>query len=68
MKDYEDVSSSFDEVFESSNLKPFEVLDIIEERKEAKITSKRVIDFNLLISSIPGSIVSSRCFTEDVKS
>lgn len=67
LKDYEDVSSSFDEVFESSNLKPFEVLDIIEERKEAKIISKRVIDFNLLISSIPGSIVSSRCFTEDVK-
>ena len=67
LRDYQDVSLSFDEVFKSSNLKPFEVLDTIEKREEAKISSKQVIDFNLLISSIPNSMISNKCFSEEVK-
>lgn len=67
LKDYEDISSNFNDVFESSSLKPFEAIDSIETKNKAKITLRPEIDFNLLISSIPDSMVSSRCFTEDVK-
>ncbi|HIT10518.1 MAG TPA: DnaD domain protein [Candidatus Onthousia faecigallinarum] len=67
LKEYQDISLKFNDVFSSSNLKPFEVIDSIEVRQEAKMELNRVIDFDELISSIPSSMVSSRCFTEDVK-
>ena len=67
LKEYEDISLKFNDVFSSSNLKPFEVVDLIETRQEGKIKLNQAIDFNLLIASIPSSMLSSRCFTEDVK-
>lgn len=67
LKDYKDISLKFDEVFKSSDQKPFEVYDSIETKEEAKLTMNYVIDFNLLIASIPTSLVSSRCFQEDAK-
>ena len=68
LTDYEDISCKFNEVFKSSNLKPFEVIEDIEKRTEAKIELNNIIDFNLLISSIPTGLVSNICFNEETKS
>ena len=67
LKEYEDISCKFNDVYSSSNLKPFEVVEDIETKHEAKMELKTVIDFNLLIASIPSSMLSSRCFSEDAK-
>lgn len=67
LTDYEDVSHKFNEVFKSSNLKPFEVIEDIEKREEGTIILDDMIDFNLLIASIPNGLVSNRCFNEDTK-
>ncbi len=67
LKEYQDISCKFNDVYSSSNLKPFEVIENIETKEEAKIVMHQVIDFNLLIASIPTSMISSRCFTEDTK-
>ncbi len=67
LTDYEDVSCKFNEVFKSSTLKPFEVIEDIEKREEGTIILDDMIDFNLLIASIPNGLVSNRCFNEDTK-
>ena len=67
LTDYEDISHKFTDVFKSSNLKPFEAIEDIEKRTEAKMELNNVIDFNLLISSIPTGLISNRCFSEDTK-
>ena len=67
LTDYEDISHKFNEVFKSSTLKPFEVVENIERREEASIILDDVIDFNLLISSIPSGLVSNRCFDKETK-
>ena len=67
LTEYEDISHKFNEVFKSSNLKPFEAIEDIEKKEEASIILDDMIDFNLLISSIPSGLVSSRCFNEDTK-
>ena len=67
LKDYEDITSSFSNVFKSVSgniLIENENLMKVETNK-LKIDDK--IDFNLLISSIPSNMVSPRCFNEDVK-
>ena len=67
LTDYEDVSCKFNEVFKSSTLKPFEVIEDIEKREDGIIILDDMIDFNLLIASIPNGLVSNRCFNEDTK-
>lgn len=67
LTDYEDISHKFNEVFKSSNIKPFEVIEDIEKKEGALITLDDMIDFNLLISSIPSGLVSNRCFDKDTK-
>lgn len=67
LNDYQDISCKFNEVFKSSNMKPFEVIEDIEKREEASIVVDDIIDFNLLTASIPSGLVSNRCFNEDTK-
>ena len=67
LTDYEDISHKFNEVFKSSNLKPFEVIEDIEKKETSSLVLDDMIDFNLLISSIPSGLVSNRCFDKDTK-
>ena len=67
LTDYEDISHKFNEVFKSSNLKPFEVIEDIEKKETSSIVLDDMIDFNLLISSIPSGLVSNRCFDKETK-
>lgn len=67
LKEYLDITSNFSSVFKSvSGNVLIENENIIEEAtNKLKIDNK--IDFNLLISSIPSSMISDRCFNDDIK-
>lgn len=67
LKEYDDISSNFSQVFRSvSGNVLIENENIVKENiRNIELNSK--IDFNLLISSIPSSMVSPRCFNDDTK-
>lgn len=67
LKDYEDITASFDEVFTSVSGNVMELGDTIRKRESRQPFIEKGIDFNMLISSIPSSMVNDRCFSKDVK-
>lgn len=67
LKDYEDITASFDEVFTSVSGNVMELGDMIRKRESRQPLIEKGIDFNMLISSIPASMVNDRCFSKDVK-
>lgn len=68
LKEYEDISLSFNEVYSSASGNPFIENDHLIKEEIGKIHLAGKIDFDLLISSIPSQIVSPRCFNEETKS
>ena len=67
LTEYLDISHKFNEVFKSSTLKPFEVIENIEKKTEAEISLDDAVDFNLLISSIPEGFINAKCFNSETK-
>ena len=67
LSDYEDVTARFDEVFTTTRGNVFEVNEEIRKRNVNVPLVDKQIDFNMLISSIPSSMVNERCFSKDVK-
>ena len=67
LKDYEDITRSFNEVFKTIPGKSEIVSSDIADNNKNKILINDCIDFNLLISSIPKNMVNERCFSADVK-
>lgn len=67
LKDYENITCNFDDVFESVKGNVLEMSEDITHRDSNNILLHKGIDFNLLISSIPDNNVSERGFTKDVK-
>lgn len=67
LKNYEDITSSFDDVFSPVAGKSSIVNNDIRKKSTNQLVLNSKIDFNLLISSIPKSMVSDRCFKNDVK-
>ncbi len=67
LKDYEDITSSFDDVFSPVAGKSSIVNNDIRKKSTNQLVLNSKIDFNLLISSIPKSMVSDKCFKNDVK-
>ncbi len=67
LKDFEEVTASFDEVFTSVRGNVLEVEEDVMKHEANNIILKQGIDFNLLISSIPESSYHEKCFSEDVK-
>ena len=67
LTEYLDISHKFNEVFKSSTLKPFEVIENIEKKTEAEIPLDDAVDFNLLISSIPEGFINAKCFNSETK-
>ena len=65
---YEDITSRFDEVFESVPLSSSDNLnEDLRINKVGKIDIDNVFDFNLLISSVPGGLISPKTFSKEVK-
>ena len=67
LKDYEDVTKSFDDVFTSVRGTLLEVTDDITKRDSNNIIINKGIDFNLIISSFPEKEISDKCFTKEVR-
>ncbi len=67
LKEYQDITASFSEVFTSVSGNTFIENDNIIDRNSNKLTLKSEIDFDLLISSIPSRMISDRCFNSETK-
>ena len=65
LKDYIDVTKSFDEVFSSVSGNMFINNSDLIERNKAHLGINKRIDFELLISSIPKSMISDKCFNKE---
>ena len=68
LKDYEDISASFDSVFKSRNYTPLEYTgeDIISKNKQL-LTYELDYDFDLLVSSIGSDIFNTKCLNKSTK-
>jgi replication initiation and membrane attachment protein len=67
LKDYDDITKSFDDVFASIRGTILEANDDITKQDSNNILINKGIDFNLIEASIPKSQISDKCFTKDVK-
>ena len=67
LKEFNDITASFDEVFSPVQGTIMEVEQDITKRDSNNLLINKGIDFNLLISSIPASQMNEKCFNDDVK-
>ena len=67
LKDYNDITASFNDVFSSVTGTIMEMNKDIVKKEYNTISIKSNIDFSLLISSIPESQISDKCFNEDTR-
>ncbi len=67
LKDYQEITKQFDEVFTPVPGNSITENDDIADTNKRRPTLMHQIDFNLLISSIPESMISPNCFNNDVK-
>ena len=67
LKDFEDITCSFDEVFQSVRGTIMEMEEDITKIDSNNIELHKGIDFDFLISSIPKSQINEKCFNEEVK-
>ena len=67
LKEYDDITCSFDDVFSSVSGSIFEYEECISKSTCNDILVKKAIDFDLIISSFPEKQLNSRCFSEDTK-
>lgn len=67
LKEYEDITARFDQVFTSTHGNVFEVNNDVRKRESGYPILEKGIDFNMLISSIPSSMVHERCFSKEVR-
>ena len=67
LKDYEDITCSFDEVFSPVRGTIMETNDNIAKSNSNNLTIKKSIDFDLIISGIPSSQISDKCFNQETR-
>lgn len=67
LKDYTDITCSFDDVFSSVSGSVLEYDDGIMKSESNSIVVNKNLDFDLIISGFPESQINSKCFSDDVK-
>lgn len=67
LRDYQDITVKFSDVFKTVSGRSEIELPEMKEKSSNSIVLDNSIDFNLLISSIPKSMLHERCFSSDVK-
>lgn len=67
LKDYDDITKTFNGVFSSVSGNVFIENDNIISKNTERIKYTNRVDFNMLISSIPKSMVSEKCFSDETK-
>ena len=69
LKEYEEITSKFSDVFESTNISSFD--NMVEELKQNNFNKVEVlskIDIDSIIASLPEEIFNSKCLTKETKS
>lgn len=64
--DYEEITSTMNDTFKSINNTTYEN-DLIRRKKELNINLNNIIDFDLIINSLPKDLVNSHTFTKKTK-
>lgn len=67
LKDYEDITCNFDDVFTSVRGNAIEMNEDITKRDSNNIEINRGIDFNLLLSSIPDNNLTEKTFNKETR-
>lgn len=67
LRDYEDITSSFDEVFKSVKGSNLEIEEDLIKKNSNKLGIKKSIDFDLIEQSIPKTQISDKCFNTEIK-
>ena len=67
LKDYDDITLKFDEVFTSVTASSFFSNDDIVVKNKGELVFKNSIDFELLISGLDSNIVSEKSFNKDIR-
>lgn len=67
LKDYQDITCDFDDVFSSVSKQLIDEDNEVVNRNDNKLHLKREIDFNLLIESIPDNEQNEKCFNEEIR-
>lgn len=67
LEDHEDITSAFNEVFTPVKGNIIEFEENIVKRNTGEMNNKNIIDFDMIIESIPKNRISNRCFNEDSK-
>lgn len=67
LKEYEDITASFNNVFSSVKGNVFNENDNIVLKSQSEIKLENHVDFNLLISSIPKNMLNEKCFNEGTR-
>lgn len=68
LSSYEELTSSFDEVFESESSTTYDNLnEDIRRNKTGEIKIDKAFDFDLLISSVPNGLITNKTFSREVK-
>lgn len=67
LKDYQDITATFNSVFTSVSGNLFIENDNIISKNIGSIKMDSKVDFDLLISSIPKNIVNEKCFNDETK-
>lgn len=65
---YKDITKSFNDVFESTSMTSYDLsLEDIRKYNKLKLNINSNFDFNLLISSMPKNLDTSKMFSKDIK-
>lgn len=67
LKDYEDITATFDDVFSSVQGTLLEMNNDITKKDSNNLIINKGVDFNMIISSIPDSRLSDKCFNKETK-
>lgn len=68
LRNFKDITSSFNEVFDSVAYTSFESLnDEIIKKNKNNLTIENQVDFDLLISSLPKNIINERTFNKEIR-
>lgn len=67
LKDYQDISKTFDEVFKTTPSSTFFQNDNLIEKSTNDIKFKKEVDFQLLISGINSNIINEKAFNNETK-
>ena len=67
LKDYEDVTSSFDDIFSMIPGRSIEINEEITKKNSGNLLLNKCIDFDFITSSIPSNMVNDKCFSKDIK-